>query len=59
MISILETNGVYTDKEIVHGILDMEEESFPIFARLATSDKYWKENHTNQDRWVHLCAIHL
>ena len=57
MISTLEVSGLDTKKEIVDGLLDRKDESFPLLARLATSREYWYND--SVDRWSPICAIHL
>ncbi len=57
MISILESDGIYTDEKTVRGILEMGEESFHLLAQLATDDEYW--NDLDDDSLVPICAIHI
>ena len=57
MIAELESSGLDTRKDIVNGILDRKDESFPFLAKLATSWEYWHSD--SVDEWSPICAIHL
>ncbi len=54
-IRVLESEGMHADEEVVRGILDAREETFPHLARIATYDEYWKAHNA----WAPVCAIHL
>lgn len=57
MMAKLKSSGLDTRKNIVNGLLDRADESFPLLARLATSHEYWYGD--SVDEWSPLCAIHL
>ena len=56
MVRTLYLAGIYTDKKIVDGIL-AREDSFPLLARIATSQEFWDDPHS--EPWAPICAIHL
>lgn len=57
MVDTLMMSGLDTKMDVIKGILDRKEESFPHLARLATSREYWYSDSINP--WATTCAIHL
>ena len=57
MIAEMESSGVDTRREIVEGILDRQDESFPLLARFVTLREHWYDGAA--DAWSPVCALHL
>ena len=57
MVSILRSDGVFTEKKIIYGIVDAGEEALQHLAELATDDENWDKLY--DDTMAPLCAVHL